>query len=95
MSILSQLLTGFSLLKSEPHLIALMMIAACLAVVILAVIAGGDLDSRVFGVIFFILVSVLAIVGMAAAGYISLTPGRSKRRTDRRMEEVAQRYSAG
>ena len=95
MIILSQIVKAFSLLKSEPHLIALMMIVVVLGVVIMAVLAGGALDPLVFGTIFFILVIILAIAGVVAFGYISFKPSRGKRRTERRMEEVANRYPAG
>lgn len=94
MVILGRIIHAFSLLKSEPHLIALMTIVAGLGVMILAVVAGGVLDPRVFRMIFFVLVISLAIVTVAAFGYISFKPSRGKRRTDRRMEEVANRYSA-
>ncbi len=92
---LAGIFNAFSLLKSEPHLIALMLIVAGLWVVTLAVLAGGVLDPRVFGTIFLVLAAVLAVLGVVAFGYISFKPNRGKRRTDRRMEEVAARYSAG
>ena len=95
MIILSRIFNAFSLLKSEPHVIALVMIVAGLGVVILAVLAGGVLDPRVFGMIFLVMFIMLAIVGVVALGYIYFKPSRGKRRTDRRMEEVANRYSTG
>lgn len=95
MRILGRIFDAFSLLKSEPHLIALMLIVAGLWVVMLAVLAGGVLDPQVFGTIFFVLVIMLAILGVVAFAYISFKPSMGKRRTDRRMEEVANRYSAG
>ena len=94
---LARIINAFSLLKSEPHLIALMLIVAGLWVVTLAVLAGGVLEPRVFGTIFLVMVMVmiLAVLGVIAFGYISFKPATGKRRTDRRMEEVAARYSAG
>lgn len=95
MNILDRVVDAFSLLRSEPHLIALMMIVVVLGTLVLAVLAGGALDPWMFGIIFFVLVIMLAIVGVVAFGYISLKPSRGKQRTDRRMEEVANRYPAG
>ncbi len=92
---LRRIVNAFSLLKSEPHLIALMIIVAVLGVMILAVVAGKALDPRVFGSIFLILVMMLAIAGVVALGYISFKPSRGKQRTELRMEEVANRYPAG
>ena len=59
---LAGIFNAFSLLKSEPHLIALMLIVAGLWVVTLAVLAGGVLDPRVFGTIFLVLAAVLAVL---------------------------------
>ena len=95
MNTLGRFVIAFSLLKSEPHLIALMMIVAVLGVVILAVLAGGAMDPRAFGAIFFILAIILAIAGVVAFGYITFKPSRGKHRTELRMEEVANRYPAG
>lgn len=95
MNTLGRFVIAFSLLKSEPHLIALMMIVAVLGVVILAVLAGGALDPLVFGSIFLILVIILAVAGVVAFAYITFKPNRGKRRTELRMEEVANRYPAG
>ena len=92
---LGRIVNGLSLLKSEPHLIAFVMIVVVLGVMILAVVAQGALDPLVLGIIFVVLVIVLAIIGVLAFGYISLKPNRGKQRTDRRMEEVANRYPAG
>ncbi|PKB63801.1 MAG: hypothetical protein BZY80_05550 [SAR202 cluster bacterium Io17-Chloro-G2] len=92
---LGRIANTFSLLKSEPHLIALMMIVAALGVVILAVVAGGAWDPWVFGAIFLVLVITLAVAGVVAIGYISFKPSRGKQRTELRMEEVANRYPAG
>ena len=92
---LARIINAFSLLKSEPHLIALMLIVAGLWVVTLAVLAGGVLEPRVFGTIFLVMVMILAVLGVMAFGYISFKPATGKRRTNRRMEEVAARYSAG
>ena len=92
---LGRIVNAFSLLKSEPHLIALMMIVVVLGVVILAVVAGGALEPWVFGTIFFIMVIMLAFAGVVALGYISFNPTRGKHRTELRMEEVANRYPAG
>ena len=95
MNILGRIVNAFSLLKSEPHLMALVMIVAVLGVVILAVVARGALDPSVLGTIFVVLVIMLAIACLVAFGYISLKPNRGKQRTDLRMEEVANRYPAG
>ena len=95
MNILGRIVNALSLLRSEPHLIALVMIVVVLGVMVLAVLARGTLDPLVFGIIFFVLAIILAIVGVVALGYISLKPNRGKHRTDIHMEEVANRYPAG
>ena len=95
MKLLGRTVNAFSLLKSEPHLIALVMIVVVLGAVILAVLARGALDPSVLGMIFVVLVIMLAIACLVAFGYISLKPNSGKHRTDRRMEEVANRYPAG
>ena len=41
---LGRIVDAFSLLKSEPHLIGLMMIVVVLGVVMLAVLAGGAFE---------------------------------------------------
>ena len=95
MLVFSRIVSALKLLKSEPHLIALVMIGVVLGVVVLAVVAGGALAPSVFSTIFFALVIILAVVVVVAIGYISLTPKISKGKTDHGMEDVTNRYSVG
>ena len=91
MPILVTLVEALSHLKDEPRLLALMMITLVVAVIILAVVAGGTLPALVFGMIFFGLTIILLIAGVVSVGFIMRVNQKARRVTEESVESVAAR----